>query len=190
MLARLVEKSGGVAPFPIARADATRLPFQDGAFAGAYACHVLHLIPDWRGAARELVRVTRHGGIVLVDRGGWSTLLREIEGVFREVSGDRVQRPGLSHDDAAIIQLDEHMSGLGARPRDLPPVLDRRLMPIGPVIQMLRDNVFSWTWSLDAETHRRATEAAEAFAVERFGDLDEPRQIDAWIRWRAYDLPS
>src|SRR5689334_8211316 len=47
MLERLVEKAGGVAPFPLAVADATALPAPGHAFGAGIACHVLHLIPQW-----------------------------------------------------------------------------------------------------------------------------------------------
>src|SRR2546421_1235351 len=40
-------------------ADAARLPFKSGSFDVATTNHVLHLIPDWRDALREIARVTR-----------------------------------------------------------------------------------------------------------------------------------
>jgi ubiquinone/menaquinone biosynthesis C-methylase UbiE len=69
MLKRLVEKGGGRAPFPVAVADATKLPFADGALGAAYGAHVLHLIPPWREAVWELARVVRPRGVVLIDIG-------------------------------------------------------------------------------------------------------------------------
>jgi ubiquinone/menaquinone biosynthesis C-methylase UbiE len=60
MLAKLVDK------FPLVRGDATALPFADGAFGAGIACHVLHLIPEWRQATGELVRVIRPG-----ERSSW-----------------------------------------------------------------------------------------------------------------------
>src|SRR5262245_32754657 len=62
MMARLVEKAGGASPFPLIQADATRMPFADGTFAGAYLRWVLHLIPRDRAgrrAARQHGRVRR-----------------------------------------------------------------------------------------------------------------------------------
>src|SRR5262249_25952022 len=66
MLAKIVEKAGGSVPFPLVVGDATRLPFVDGAFGGAYARHVLHLIGAWRTALAELVRVVAPGGVLLI----------------------------------------------------------------------------------------------------------------------------
>ena len=55
MLDKLVEKGNGVPPFPLVEGDATRMPFPDDAFAGTFLRWVLHLIPDWRAAVREIV---------------------------------------------------------------------------------------------------------------------------------------
>src|SRR2546421_6181685 len=80
MLDRLVEKGGGMAPFPLAVADATALPAPSRAFGAGLACHVLHLIPQWRAAADELVRVVAPRGVLLVDIGG------DAPGARREIS--------------------------------------------------------------------------------------------------------
>ena len=69
MMAELVTKAGGAVPFPLAQADATALPFPADSFGAALASHVFHLIPSWRAAVLELVRVVRPGGVVLISRG-------------------------------------------------------------------------------------------------------------------------
>src|SRR5215472_16926867 len=56
MLGKLRQKDPAA---PVLLADATRLPFPDGAFGSALAVHVLDLIPAWRAAVAELVRVLR-----------------------------------------------------------------------------------------------------------------------------------
>ena len=50
--------------------DALELPFRDGAFDGARADRVLQMIPDPAAAIRELVRVTRLGGAIVVSNPG------------------------------------------------------------------------------------------------------------------------
>src|SRR5215469_14725710 len=66
MLRKLVGKAGG-APFPLAVADAVELPFGDRRLGAVVICHVLHLVASWRRAVRELVRVVRPGGVILVE---------------------------------------------------------------------------------------------------------------------------
>jgi SAM-dependent methyltransferase len=52
-------------PVPLAQADATRLPFAAGSFGSVLAVHVLHLIPDWRVAVDEAIRVLAPGGALV-----------------------------------------------------------------------------------------------------------------------------
>ena len=54
MLEKLAAKRSAVAA---ARASATRLPLRDNSVGAVIACHVLHLIPDWRQAIDEVLRV-------------------------------------------------------------------------------------------------------------------------------------
>ena len=50
--------------------DAAKLPFPDGYFDGARADRVLQMIPNPAAAIRELVRVTRAGGAIVVSNPG------------------------------------------------------------------------------------------------------------------------
>src|SRR5205807_8269675 len=146
MLDRLVEKASGRPPFPLVVADATRLPFRDAAFGAAYAAHVLHLIPAWRDAVGELVRVVRPGGAVLIDIGMPPSERKDepIEAVtdrFTIESGLSRRHPGLEEDGAPA--LDEVFAEHGAEPRVLPGVREERRLPLDGWIQLLRGNVFS-----------------------------------------------
>lgn len=86
--------------FEARRADATELPFEDGAFDAVISFHSLHHIDDPTSAIREMFRVCRPGGRVLIselnatgrkiykhepDRDG---LLQTIEQVARRLSAD------------------------------------------------------------------------------------------------------
>jgi len=57
------EGVGNVVP---ARADARELPYEDACFDGAYLVTVLGEIPDQEAALRELGRVVRPGGRIVV----------------------------------------------------------------------------------------------------------------------------
>ena len=56
-------KRHGAANLRFRRADATALPFADGEFVASLAQLVLNFVPDALGAAREMARVTRAGGV-------------------------------------------------------------------------------------------------------------------------------
>lgn len=47
-------------------ANVEQLPFRDGTFAAAHSSNGFHLFPNVSSAARELVRVTRPGGKLVV----------------------------------------------------------------------------------------------------------------------------
>lgn len=50
----------------IEMADMTALPFMDDSFDAAVGVHVLHLVPEWRKALNETLRVIRSGGALLI----------------------------------------------------------------------------------------------------------------------------
>jgi SAM-dependent methyltransferase len=188
MLQRLVEKSGGAAPFPIAVADATALPCPSATFGAAIACHVLHLIPAWMLAVEELVRVIAPGGVLLVDMGGSPTPIgREVqEHFFAHTRLQRRQRPGVDDPDLLDAALARH----GMRPRLLPPVALTIQATIGSVVQRLEDGTFSGCWTLTEDERRAAAADTRAWASERYGPLDHVHTIESHVAWRAYDVPD
>ena len=186
MMDRLVQKAGRRSPVPLAVADATTLPFAGGTFGAAYAAHVLHLIPAWPDAVRELVRVVRGGGVVLVDRGGWQSLAHEIGERFGQEAGVAAQ-VGMAVDE--ILALDELMASMGAHLRLLPEVENVQRVTLEEIIGSLERGEYSATWWVSESDRHRAAAAVRTWAAERYGDLTEPRTLRVAIRWRAYDLP-
>ena len=187
MLTKLVDKVGGHHPFPLARADATALPFRDASFGAAVAVHVLHLIPAWQQALAELKRVIEPGGVVLVNLGSWPEVLDEIYERFAQEAGTPTRPVGLDFTGSA--RLDEEMARLGAGGRALPDVADEQVRRIDDFLRQLEEGVFSITWSLDDQSRRRAAAAVRTWAASRFGDLVQPRLLRQFVKWRAYDLP-
>jgi ubiquinone/menaquinone biosynthesis C-methylase UbiE len=80
----------GVAP---TRADATALPFPDGSFDGAFLVTVLGEVPDQDAALRELRRVVRQDGRVVVGE-----LFGDPHMVTRGALAERAQSAGLRVD--------------------------------------------------------------------------------------------
>jgi len=54
----------------LATGDVAALPFRDGAFDGALCCGALHHVPEWRWALREIHRVLRPGGVLVLQEPG------------------------------------------------------------------------------------------------------------------------
>ena len=190
MLARLRENAGGGrAPLHLVIGDGTRLPFADGAVGGVLAVHVLHLIPDWRAAVAEFVRVVRPGGSVVIDVGaGPSDRAIEIRQRFESILGDVVHNVGLR--DGEERALDLTMAGHGAHARILPEIVDAEPHTISEYFQRVRDGLMSWTWPLADAERIRAADEVRAWAEGRFGNLDAPWPEPRVIRFRAYDVPA
>jgi ubiquinone/menaquinone biosynthesis C-methylase UbiE len=187
MLRKIVDKAGRM-PFPLVIGDATRLPFGDDRFGGAYARHVLHLIPDWRTALHELVRVVVPRGVLVFNigfnEGPWQEIGDHMDAqVGRE--GHRVV--GLDFDGGE--DLDEALVRFGASHRELPDVWQDSELTLNRYFAETEAQVFSWTWRVEPDRLSIAVAETKAWAAERFGDFDrvlEPRFASVW---RAYDLP-
>jgi ubiquinone/menaquinone biosynthesis C-methylase UbiE len=186
MLRRLTENAGGSAPFPVAQADATALPFADAEFGAAVAVHVLHLIPGWEGVLREILRVVVGGGVFLLDTGGWG------KGWWDRVVNRFSREAGIEQHFVGVEepeQVDEFMRGLGARVRILPPIRESRSISIDRALELMERGTFSFTWRTPEEARRRAAAAVRPWAERQFGSLTRARRSVRSIAWRAYDLP-
>jgi SAM-dependent methyltransferase len=186
MLGKLVDKAGGRPPFPLVLADATRIPFGDDSFGGAYLRWVLHLIPSWADALAEMVRVVRREGVILVNLGAYGGERLAIQHRFAELTGVSIQPVGLGWGE--FEGLDRAMERLGATPRSLPAVDEAAVDSLNDFLEGIRDGRYSWTWDLTADVRRAALEEIRPWATERFGPLEEPAPRPHATRWRGYDL--
>ena len=184
MLRRLVANADGRAPFPLARADATRLPLATDAFGAALVCHVLHLVPRWRDAVAELVRVVRPGGVIVISIGGApGPLARAVSGHFEDEVGAGPLRPGLTE----IEDLDAALIGV-ARRRDLAPVQHRVERSLAHLIEGYERNQFGTAWRLADDVRIAAVERTKRWAEATYGTLDHTEAALIDLVWRAYDL--
>jgi SAM-dependent methyltransferase len=191
MLSRLVANAGGAPPFPLVRADATRLPFAAGSFGSVLAVHVLHLIPEWRVAVDESLRVLRPGGALVAglqsqsrgqrsDGAPWSGALRESlrrRGIVRVPVGTR---------DPRLVA--DYLAGRAtARQLDAVPV--RRTRTLAEAIERIERQTFSWTWPYPAEQMRAVAGDIRAWAARENLPLDTGHSVESDIRWWVFELP-
>lgn len=193
MMLRLRENAGD-AVVPLVQADATRLPFRTGAFTSALASHVLHLIPHWREAVDELIRVVRPGGLLIVLRGArgrtrdqgvreddpWHQRIRRR---FFVEAGNPSWPPGLDSMD----ELDERMKEV-ASVHELPELMEEGTSTINELMRALEEGWWAACWSIDEQTRKSAAATARAWAEREYGDLDERRPTLGGSTWRAYRL--
>ena len=189
MMDKLVEKAGGRSPFPLVQGDATRMPFRDGAFGGAYLRWVLHLIPAWRDALAEIVRVVRPGGAFLASLGSYGGPRSEIQERFAELTGVSIEPPGLTWD--GYDELDAVATALGLVPRALAPISEIGREGLDAFIDAIADNRYSWTWKVeDPDLLARTAAEVRRWAEERYGPLGALPRDEVLTFWRAYDLPA
>jgi len=186
MLGKILEKAGGI-PFPLVIGDATRLPLATGVFGGAYLRHVLHLIPVWRTALTELVRVVATHGVILINIGVNEGPWQEIGDHMDEQAGrDGHRVVGLDFD--GVDELDRAMDALGATPRELPEIWQESELTLDRYFAEIQERAFSWTWRVDPARLSAAIEETKRWAGERFGDFDRVLEPRFRSLWRAYDL--
>ena len=184
MLERLRAKDPAGA-LPVARADATALPFRDASFAAAIACHVLHLVGDWVSAVDELTRVVRPDGVLLVTRGAARDPLEaEIRARIRAEAGLPDDARGLDRLD----DLDAYLAALGAQVDHLPQLATGHTRSVAEYLQVTAEGIYSWIWDITPQRRRAAVESARAWVTAQHGDPATLTVAAPPIRWHRYLL--
>lgn len=82
-------------------ADATRLPFADGAFDSVVSCLMLHHVIEWEAAVAEIARVLKPGGVFVgydLTRTPVATAVHRVDrSPFRLVNPHELAAEGLRH---------------------------------------------------------------------------------------------
>ena len=200
MLRRAAVNAGGQSPLPLVQADATRVPTAAGAFGAVLAVNVLHLIPRWRLAVDEAVRVLRPGGVLLASFPGEGRAARQprpsrdaIEAApWADAMREALARSGLSRAAAGAHGPDEVAGYLGRRAvrRPLDPVTVRETQTLGQALDRLERQIYSWTWPYRPEQVRAAGREVRTWAARVNVDLDERHVVESEICWWVFELPA
>ena len=186
MLARLEEKANDLGVVVPARiADATALPFEDGSFDAAIACHVFHLVRDWPTAVRELARVVRPGGVILVEAGSCGGIRSRLRDRVLEITGDDLDTRGR----ASSADIEALLVELGATARRLTPIRWERERTVRGVLDELESNQWSVTWSI-GEALPAVMEQLTREELAQRGDIDSQIVEERTVAWHAYGLPG
>lgn len=179
MLDRLAAKSDAV---PVAEADCTALPFADDSFGSVIASHVFHLVPEWRDATLEVLRVLRPDGVFLWARGGHGVPGEQVAEVFAKAAG--IPRTPVGLDE--VEGLDAYLRSRHWKGEWTEEVVDDRLASTDQLIDQLAAGQMAWTWSATDEQRAAGEAAARAWAAEQPEPSDQPRPIARPVRFRRY----
>ena len=135
-------------------ADATALPFRDGAFDHVLCVHVTHLVRDWRTAVHEMVRVvTGKIAAMATEREDCAAeAMRRAYEEFCAQAGYEIRHPGITETDLA---------------EEVPP--DKRVvvaessyeLSAVDMIDRFRERVYSNLWGVPEDLHHRAVQMLE-----------------------------
>jgi SAM-dependent methyltransferase len=213
MLRRLAANAGGGGPFPLAQADATRLPFAAGTFGSVLAVNVLHLIPDWRVAVDEAVRVLRPGGALVASFPADNRAVGEPDGVTGETPGPASEAgaAGLSRDAVApwagAMREAARRHGMVGKPfgahapsavadylagrataRELNPVPVRAVWTLGEALDYLERQLFSWSWPFTPAQAKATAGDVRAWAAGAGVPLTAAHETETAVRCWAFEL--
>ena len=170
--------SAGLAPPPVMRADATRLPLRDASVDAVIEVHVLHLIPDWPRALAEVRRVLAPGGVVLAARRRWErseghgprARARERHAAILAELGVRSEHVGARSDEEVLGALTD----LGGRVEVLDPVSWRDHETWAEYLGILERRVWSESWRVPEAVWRKGLRRLRAELDAEGVDLHAP----------------
>ena len=168
----------GLAPPPLLRADATRLPLRDACVDAVLEVHVLHLIPDWELALAEARRVLVPGGTVLIGRGGGHRgdqgprmeTLNRFDQLAAELGGGP-RRVGADDDTSKVAAL----VALGGTAETLEPVVWEQRETYAEALAAVEGRIHSFTWRLPDQVFHTAVGRLRAELEAAHPDLDTPQ---------------
>lgn len=160
------------------RGDAQALPFADGIFRAALAVHVLHLLPDWRAALAEVVRVVGPGGM-LIQGSDWrdpDSCVGLLRGRLRIAAVELMPGSRPPGAGAAVAQALARHGGVTGEP--LVAARWTRMVSPAEIIAGMAARIDSETWVMPADLLAEAMLKVQAWAEQQWGDLAQPQEVE------------
>ncbi|MCB0076326.1 MAG: class I SAM-dependent methyltransferase [Anaerolineales bacterium] len=166
------------APIMLLRGDIQSLPVKSSSMAGVMAVHVLHLIPDWRLALSEIVRVLRPGGLFIQGRD--QTDPDSIAGQLRHQL--RIAVMALLPDaqpPAARASIPQALAAMGGTAQ-AEQVVACWLESSSPaaILQGMMSRADAETWALDDGLLQAAVGRVHEWATAQWGDLARAQPVE------------
>jgi SAM-dependent methyltransferase len=161
-------------------ADGARLPFRNASFDAATSSHVLHLVADWRGVLREVVRVVRpwaeyftiierHRSVSLSDR--YRDVARGFGYVHEDIGFHERDFPALVP-PSRIVRVAHHME----------------TVPADRILAGMDRKELSFLWRVPAHLHPQIMSVLRAEYGGRYLDRSFDLEIAFWTREQVTEL--
>ncbi|MBF6588998.1 MAG: class I SAM-dependent methyltransferase [Ktedonobacterales bacterium] len=159
-------------------ADMTALPFPDGGFDAVIAVHVLHLVPEWRRALDEALRVVRADGALLlgqdIHNGSDASRVGEIQDQWRAILrelGYGATNVGATGFDAVLAEV--RQQGLAVE-ETLAATWETTYTP-RVALESITTRLWSGSWTVPDDLFAESTHRLTAWAERHYaGTLDTP----------------
>jgi SAM-dependent methyltransferase len=160
-------------------ADATRMPFRDDSFPAMLFVHVLHLIPGWRDAIAEMLRVLAPGGVILSSwdqtkgaNWGESSDASDWDVAFEWWKKALDERGVVRRKRANIPDISEAFVAAGGI-TEVSVIAEREeTSTVKEELALIRDRIHSWSWEVPDEIFNGLVPQHEKWAIEHFGSAD------------------
>lgn len=181
---RMLKKAQGKGIVNLLRGDACFMPFRDQVFDTTLSVHVLHLIPNWRIALKEIARVTRSSLVSLISDKGRSPAqeIRRAYERFCEEVGCPVCPPGLRERELQEMLSPDHVKRV---------VVNIHSLDVQGIIERLDNRLLSTQWAIPDDVHTKAIERLKAQyrGVVRLPEVDRISVV-VWNAGRLRDFVS
>lgn len=180
MMGRLMEQlTPAHTPPDLLLADATQMPFRDDSFPAMLFVHVLHLIPGWRDAIAEMLRVLAPGGVILSSwdqtkgaNWGEASGASDWDVAFEWWKKALDDRGVVRRKRANIPDISEAFVAAGATTEVSVLAEIEETSTVGEELALIRDRIHSWSWEIPDAIFNDLAPKGEAWALEHFGSAD------------------
>jgi SAM-dependent methyltransferase len=172
------------------QADIADLPLASASYPIALSVHILHLIPDWRVALREALRVLTPGGLFLLgwtehdEDDPWTHISRQWKGII--TSHGYAVRTDVDYDGEVCPWLAERSATASSRTA----ARWDHTRPPRQYLDGIRRRLYPFFWSIPEEDFAHLLEEIESWAARTFCDLDSPVLARESFVWHVYTMPA
>ncbi|HEX3081804.1 MAG TPA: methyltransferase domain-containing protein [Candidatus Saccharimonadia bacterium] len=164
----------------------TTLPFDDGTLDGAMSFQVLHMVPEWLEIFKQMLRVVRPGGLLVVEL---PETLPEVSGEIMHRAWVELGRPVYTRALSTFYLLDEYAGSQGLELVELPRIGQPYTQTVEYLVWFWTSELMTRRWNVSAELMADVGTRLRAWADETYGLATEV-PFTGIVNWRGYRLPA